>query len=221
MPFTVLLVDDHAVVRQGIRSIFEADAAFKIIGEASDGLEAVRLAERRAPDLVVLDIMMPGLNGFDAMRIIRRRSPRSRVVVLSMYDSVAFAAEALQCGAQGYVWKSSQVRDILTAAHAAMAGRRFLSEPLSEQAIEAHLAKLNAQGGTLHELLTPREREVLQLAAEGKTCAEIGGQLSISERTVERHRASAMKKLGLATQTDLVVYALRHALLPPTILHSG
>jgi len=194
----------------------ETDPDLTVIGEASDGLEAVRQVERLDPDLVVLDLMMPGLNGLDALRIIRQRSPRTRVVVLSMYANESFVAEALGCGALGYVLKGGRINEILTAVREAMAERRYLSPPLSEQTLEDYLAKVKPAGMDPHELLTPRERQVLQLAAEGKTCPEIGARLSISERTVERHRANLMHKLGLCTQTDLVLYALKRGILPPT-----
>jgi two-component system response regulator NreC len=214
MPLSVFLVDDHEVVRQGLRAILEADSAFTIIGEATDGLEAVRLVERLRPDLLVLDLMMPGLNGLDALRIIRQRSPRTRVVVLSMHATDGFVAEALQCGASGYVLKGGRLSELVAAIREATAGRRYLSPPLSEQAIEDYQAQVQPFVQDAQELLTPRERQVLQLAAEGKTCPEIGAQLSISERTAERHRANMMQKLRLRTQTELVLYALRHGFLP-------
>ena len=215
MPISVFLADDHAVVRQGIRAILEAEPDFTIVGEASDGLETVRLVKRLAPDLLILDVMMPGLNGLDALRILKQSSPRTWVVMLSMYDTLAFVAEAIQCGALGYVLKAVGIGDITAAARAAMAGRRYLSAPLSEQAVEDYLTKLKSDGNDPHDLLTPREREVLQLAAEGKTCPEIGVRLSLSERTVERHRANLMHKLGLHSQTDLVLYVMRRSPLPP------
>ena len=205
MPISVFLADDHAVVRRGIRSILEAEADFIIVGEASDGLETVRLVERLAPDLLILDIMMPGLNGLDALRIIKQRVPQTRVMMLSMYNDLAFIAESLQCGALGYVLKADGINDIVTAARAAMDGRRYLSPPHSEQAVEKYLAKTGSAEKSVHELLTPRERQVFQLAAEGNTCSEIGHRLHLSERTIERHRAMMMHKLGLETQTDLVL----------------
>lgn len=209
MPFTVFVADDHAVVRQGIRATLEADPTFQVVGEASDGLEAVKLVERIQPNLLILDLMMPNLNGFDALRIVRQRSPKTLVVVLSMYDSEPFVAEALKCGASGYVPKGRDSDEILAAAREVAAGRRYLSPPLSERTIEDYRAKSQSVQKNVHELLTPRERQVFQLAAEGKTCAAIGLQLHLSERTIERHRSNMMHKLELHTQTDLVLYAVR------------
>ncbi len=214
MPLSVFLVDDHEVVRQGVRITLEADPAFLIAGEACDGLEAVRAVERLQPDLLVLDLLIPSLNGLDALHIIRQRAPQTRVVVLSMYATEAFVAGALQGGALGYVLKGSRTSELVAALHEAAAGRRYLSPPLSEQALKDYLAKVQIGEGDRHELLTPRERQVFQLAAEGKTCPEIAARLHLSERTVERHRANLMHKLGLRTQTELVLYALRRGLLP-------
>ena len=214
MPFSVILADDHAVVRQGIKTTLESDPGIRVLGEAADGLEAVRLVERLRPDVLVLDLMMPGLNGLDVLRIIRQRSPETRAVVLSMHGTESFVAEALRCGAMGFVLKGAKIGEILTAASLAAAGRRYLSPSLSEQTVEDYLAKLESAEKDVHELLTPREREVFQLAAEGKTSPDIGLRLHLSERTVERHRANLMHKLGLRTQTELVLYALRRGVLP-------
>jgi DNA-binding NarL/FixJ family response regulator len=214
MPVTVVLVDDHAIVRQGIRSILAADADFMIVGEASDGLEAIQKVKQMAPDLVVLDIMMPGLNGMDALRIIRQKSPNTRVVMLSVYNTVPFVAEALRSGALGFVLKGGQLTEILDAARAAMAGKRYLSASLSEETVDAHIANLQSAEPDPHEMLTPRERQVFQLAAEGLTCPQIGERLQISERTAERHRLNIMHKLGLRGQTDLVHYAMRLGIIP-------
>jgi two-component system response regulator NreC len=215
MPSSVILVDDHEIVRQGIRAVLEADPDFQILGEAADGLEAVQMVERLRPDVLVLALLMPGLNGLDALRIIRQRSPQTRVVVLSRCVTLDFVSEALRCGALGYVWKGSGSAEMVAALRAAADGRRYLSPPLSEQDVEDYLARVRSAADDPHELLTPRERQVLQLAAEGWTCPEIGARLHLSERTVERHRANLMRKLGLRTQTDLVRYALRRGILLP------
>lgn len=140
MPFSVFIVDDHAVVREGIRSTLQVDAAFTVVGEAADGLEAVRLIERLRPDLLVLDLLVPGLNGLDVLRLVRQRSPHTRIVVLSMHDTSAYVAEALHLGALGYVLKGSRIADLVTALHEAAAGRRYLSPPLLAKDIEDYCA---------------------------------------------------------------------------------
>jgi DNA-binding NarL/FixJ family response regulator len=214
MTIAIVLADDHAVVRRGLRCLLESEPDFSIVGEASDGLEAVRLVERLQPAVVVLDLMMPGLSGLEALRIIRQRSTGSRVVVLSMHSSKAFIAEALKNGATGYVLKGSTEADLVRAVREAAAGRRFLSPPVTEIAIDAYIEQARAGPFDPHETLTPREREVLQLAAEGKTNPEIAAQLHISQRTVENHRANLMRKLGLQNHSDLVRHAVRRGLIP-------
>lgn len=215
MPLSIVLADDHAIVRHGLRVVLEAEPEFKIVGEASDGLETLELVKELAPDVVVLDIMMPRLNGLDTLRIIRERWPQTRVVMISMYGTVPFVAEAVRSGALGYVLKGGQLTEIAEAVRAAMAGKRYLSAPVSEKAVDAHIAELQATNRDPHEMLTPRERQVFQLAAEGMTCPQIGVRLHISERTAERHRANVMHKLDLHSQTDLVLFALQHGILPP------
>jgi two-component system response regulator NreC len=150
----------------------------------------------------------------EALRIIRQRSPRTRVVVLSMHSNKAFVAEALKNGATGYVLKGGREGDLVRAMREAAAGRRFLSAPLTERAIEAYIEQTRSAELDPHETLTPREREVLQQAAEGKTSTEIAGRLHVSHRTVENHRANLMRKLGLQNQSELVRYALRRGLIP-------
>jgi two-component system response regulator NreC len=211
---TVVLADDHPVVRLGMRALLESEPDLSVVGEAGDGLETTRLVERLQPDVLVLDLMMPVLNGLEALRIIRQRSPRSRVVVLSMHSNNAFVAEALRNGATGYVLKGSCEEDLIRAVREAAAGRRFLSAPLTERAIEAYIEQSRAANLDPHETLSPREREVLHLAAEGKTSSEIAARLHVSPRTVENHRASVMRKLGLQNTSELVRYALHRGLIP-------
>ena len=165
------------------------------------------------PDVLILDLTMPGLSGLEALRIIRKRSPRTRVVVLSMHDNNAFVAEALKNGATGYVLKGSDEENLVRAVQDAASGRRFFSPPVTERAIDAYIEQTRATQFDPHETLTAREREVLQLAAEGKTGAEIAARLHISQRTVENHRANLMRKLGLKNQSELVCYALRRGLI--------
>jgi two-component system, NarL family, response regulator NreC len=214
MSISIVLADDHPVVRRGMRTLLESQADFSIVGEAGDGLETVRLVERLKPDVLVLDLMMPGLSGLEALRIGRQRSPHTRVVVLSMYSTKAFIAEALKNGATAYVLKGCTEENLVHAVREAAAGRRFLSPPITGMAIDAYIEQAQTGPFDPHETLTAREREVLQLAAEGKTCAEIAARLHISQRTAENHRASLMRKLGLQNQTQLVRYALRRRLIP-------
>jgi DNA-binding NarL/FixJ family response regulator len=213
MTTTILLADDHQVVRQGLRALLESEAGFAVMGEARDGIEAAEMVDRLKPDVLVLDLMMPGLNGFEVIRLAGRRSPRTRVVVLSMHADVSYVFETLQNGAAAYVLKSASAVELETAVREVMAGRRYLSHPLSERAIEAYAAK--TKGGTLdlYETLTTREREVLQLAAEGCGNPEIAARLAISVRTAETHRANLLRKLGLHNQTELVRYALQRGLV--------
>ena len=214
MTISIILADDHPVVRRGMQALLEAEPDFAVVGEAGDGLETVRLVERLQPDVLILDLMMPGLSGLEALPTIRQRSPRTRVVVLSMHSNNAFVATALKDGATGYVLKGSDEENLVRAVREAAAGRRFLSPPVTEIAIDAYIEQARAARLDPHETLTAREREVLQLAAEGKTGGEIAARLHISQRTVENHRANVMRKLGLKNQSELVRYAVRRGLIP-------
>jgi len=213
MTTTIMLADDHKIVRQGLRALLEIEPDFHLVGEAGDGLEAVRLAERLRPDVLVLDLMMPGLTGMEVTLQVGKRSPQTRVIILSMHANEAYVLEALRNGAVGYVLKESSADELVQAVREVVAGRRFLSSPLSERAIDAYVSK--AQEATLdrYDTLTGREREVLHLAAEGHTNAEIAKRLSISSRTAETHRANMMRKLDLHSQTDLIRYALRRGII--------
>jgi DNA-binding NarL/FixJ family response regulator len=194
--------------------LLEAESDFAIVGEANNGLEAVRLVERLHPMVVVLDLRMPGLSGLEALRIVKQRSPQTHVVILSMYSEEAFVIEALTHGAVGYVLKGCNPAHLVEAVRRAAAGQHYLSPALSEHAIQPYLEKTAAPPLHPHETLTPREREVLQLAAEGKANTEIGALLFISPRTVEMHRSHLMRKLGLRTHTDLIRYALKRGIIP-------
>jgi two-component system response regulator NreC len=211
---TIVLADDHHIVRQGLRALLEAEPDFAVTGEAADGLVVAGLVERLKPDVLVLDLMMPGLNGLDVVRQVRQRSPQTRVIILSMHANEAYVLEALRNGVAGYVLKDSTASDLAQAVREAAAGRRYLSPPLSERAIEAYVHKADAAPLDLYETLSGREREVLHLAAEGYNNTEIAARLCISARTVETHRANVMRKLGLHSQTDLIRYALRRGILP-------
>jgi two-component system response regulator NreC len=211
---TIVLADDHHVVRQGLRALLEAQADFQIVGEAGDGLEAVDLVERLQPDVLVLDLMMPSLDGLEVTRQVSKRSLQTHVVILSMYDNEGYVVEALRNGANGYVLKESTAANLVQAVHEVVAGRLYLSPPLSERSIEAYIEKAKGASLDLYDTLTTREREVLHLAVEGHTNREIAERLFISSRTVEVHRANMMRKLGLRTHTDLIRYALQRGILP-------
>ena len=215
MSISVVLADDHPVVRQGLRTILEAGGEIAIVGEAGDGLEAIRVVERLQPNVLVLDLMMPGLGGLDVLPIIQQRAPQTRAVVLSLCATEDFVLQALRNGAIAYVVKGSDAEHIVEGVQRAAAGRRYLSPGLSERALEAFYEKATAIPPDPHELLTPRERQALQLAAEGHSNAEIAARLSISPRTAEIHRANALRKLGLKTQSELIRYAIRRGMLPP------
>ncbi len=210
----ILLADDHNIVRQGLRALLQSEPHFRLVGEASDGIEAVRLAERLKPDVLITDVMMPGLNGLEVARQVSRSLPNTRIIILSMYTNDAYVIEAFKNGALGYVLKDSEASDLIQAVKEVINGNRYLSPPLSERALELYIQKLESAPSDPYELLTTREREVLQLVAEGKTSAEIANRLFISPRTAEGHRANLMRKLGLQTNADLIRFALKRGILP-------
>jgi DNA-binding NarL/FixJ family response regulator len=214
MPISIILADDHPLVRRGLRDALAGEPDFAIVAETGDGLEVVRLAERLQPDVLVLDLMMPGLSGLDVLPIVRQRTPRTQVVVLSMSSGEEFVLQALKNGAIGYVAKGCEPGHAVEAVRRAAAGRCYLSPGISERAFDAYHEKAQTTPPDRHDLLTPRERQALQLAAEGHSCPEIAARLSISPRTAEMHRANAMRKLGLKTQADLIRYALRRGMIP-------
>jgi two-component system, NarL family, response regulator NreC len=209
---TIILADDHHIVRQGFKSLLENHGGFSVIAEAGDGLEALRLTSRLKPDVLVVDLMMPGLNGIEVTRRIVKLSPHTKVIILSMYMDEPYVIEALQNGASGYVLKESNISDLVKAIYEVSAGRHYLGSPLSELAIEAYKEKTRGISLDPYNTLTAREREVLQLVVEGCTSAEIAARLFISQRTVESHRASMMQKLSLGSRADLIEYALKRGI---------
>jgi DNA-binding NarL/FixJ family response regulator len=210
---TIVLADDHQVVRQGLKALLDAESDLRVVGEAGDGLEAIRRVELVGPLVLVLDLMMPGLNGLDVIPQIKKLSPHTQIVILSMYSNEAYVLEALNSGAAAYVLKDSSSEDLVQAVREAAAGHRFLSPPLSERAIEIYQQRAKATVLDRYETLTAREKEVLHLAAEGKTSVEIAGRLGISTRTAETHRSHLMHKLDLHTQAELIRFALRRGLI--------
>jgi DNA-binding NarL/FixJ family response regulator len=214
MKISIILADDHDVVRAGMRALLESVPDFAVVGEASDGLDAVKLVEKHKPDVLVLDLMMGGLGGLEVLRIIRQQSPETRVVMLSMHSNNAFVGEAVKLGACAYVLKDNTVEHLVRAIRDCLAGKCYLSPPLSQEAVDTYIEQSRAGRFDPHETLTKREREVLQLSAEGRTSTEIAARLHISHRTVENHRANLMRKLKLQKLSDLVRYAMRHKLIP-------
>lgn len=213
----IVLADDHQVVRLGLRTLLESQPGFTVVAEAGDGLQAVQQVKDHQPDVLVLDLMMPGMTGMEVCREVMRKFPETRIVILSMYNSEAYIADTFSSGAIAYVLKQSTTQDLAEAIHSVSRGERYLSPSLSEQAVEIYLQYLQqATEGTKDPLssLTPRENQVLHLAALGSTNTEIADQLQISRRTVETHRANMMHKLGLNSHLDLLRFAMEKNILP-------
>jgi DNA-binding NarL/FixJ family response regulator len=210
MTATILLADDHAIVRDGLKALLKSEPDFTVVGEAADGLEAVRLVERLKPDVAVLDLMMPGLNGLEVTRQVARQT---KVIILSMHANEAYVLEALRKGAMGYILKDSTSADLVNAIRQVLAGTRYLSQPLSAQMVDALLKRATTQDLDPYETLTTREREVFQLVAQGKSNQEISELLTLSPRTVEIHRANMMHKLNLESQADLIRLAIKRGVI--------
>jgi DNA-binding NarL/FixJ family response regulator len=210
----ILLVDDHALVRAGIRALLESLPRLEVVGETGDGLEAVRLARELAPDAILLDITMPGLNGLEVASRVARSGVGSRVLVLSMHASPEYAARAFAAGAAGYLIKDSAFDELAMALEAIGAGRRYLSRAIDAAQV-AEFERRAASGTTGLDGLTPRQRQILQLVAEGLGTRQIAERLFVSVKTVETHRAQIMQRLDIRDVPGLVRFAIRHGLLPP------
>ena len=213
---TVLLADDHTIVRQGLRVLLEAEPDLKVVGEVSDGREAVAAARTLRPDIVVMDIAMPALNGIEATRQIAAGPSAARVIILSMYADVEHLVHALQAGASGYVRKQDADTELVAALRTGTQDQPFLTPSVDRDLVEEHLRRArqrSVRGGEEYDPLTPREREVMQLVAEGEPNKTIAKRLGIAVRTVEAHRASIMRKLSLEDQAGLVRYAVRRGMV--------
>lgn len=217
---TIVLADDHAIVRQGLRTLLESDPQFEVVGEAVNGREAIELVKRRKPTVLIADLMMPGLNGLETTRKVLRLKSNTRVIVLSMYRNEAYVLEALRIGAAGYIAKESGGAELFQAIREVVAGRRYLSPIISESSIDSYssmgtiLQKAQAGSPDPYDTLTARERKVLQLVVEGATNRDMGARLKISSRAVEIHRAALMQKLGFKTRRKLILYALQRGVVP-------
>jgi DNA-binding NarL/FixJ family response regulator len=211
---SIVLVDDHELVREGIRAIIDAASGFDVLAEGSTGREAIALAAKHQPDIVLLDIWMPELSGIEAIPQIRQVSPRSRVIMISQHEKGTFVQEALQQGACGYVVKTAASKELIAALKAAMERKCYLSPEVAQVVVESFSRPADTATSRL-QTLTGREREVLQLIAEGLSSKEIAQKLSISIRTVESHRTALMVKLDVNKVARLVRYAIREGLIAP------
>lgn len=210
MPIRILLADDHEVVREGFKSILERQG-YEVVGEAPDGHEAVRLAEKLKPQLAILDLAMPLLNGIEATRQILRVSPQTKTILLTMYKEDQYVLEALRAGVAGYVLKTKAAKDLVQAIRQVSKGVAYLSPEVSQTLVEVY----RSGGQILSEPLTARERQVLQLVAEGKTTKEVASLLDVSVKTAETHRTNLMKKLDIHETAGLVRYAIRTGIIHP------
>ncbi len=215
MSISIFLADDHAVVRDGLRALLEAQPDMRVIGDAANGRDTVRQVARLCPDVVVLDIAMPELNGIEAAREIAQVSPATQVIILSMHSTTEHIFQALQAGARGYLLKESAGIEVVNAVRAVHTGQRYLSQKISDTMIDDYIRQrqaAQAQSPLAH--LSLRERQVLQLVAEGKSGAEIADILSLSLKTVETYRSRLMNKLGIGDLAGLIRFAIQHGLIP-------
>jgi len=210
----ILLADDHNVLRKGLRRILEEQPDLEVVGEASDGREAVALCNQLHPDIVVMDIAMPLMNGLEATRQILQRSSEVNVLILSMYSDENYVVQVLRAGARGYLLKDTAEEDLITAVRAVAKGQPFFSPKIAKLLMGDNIQRLRTEGmSDSYDLLTPREREVLQLIAEGKSNKEAAAALFVSPTTIETHRARIMDKLDLHSTADIVLYAVRKGIV--------
>jgi DNA-binding NarL/FixJ family response regulator len=211
----ILIVDDHAVVRRGVRSLLESQPGWEIAGEATTGREAVDLAKRLQPDVIVMDLSLPELNGLEATRQILKASPRSEVLVLTMHHSEELARNVLQAGARGYVLKSDADQSLIAGVESLRQHKPFLTSTVTEFVLDDYIRHGDTDESAAHPAVTARERELIQLLAEGKSNKEAATTLGISIKTIEAHRANIMRKLRLRSISELVRYAIRNKIVQP------
>ncbi len=214
MAIRVLLADDHTIVRQGLKALLDAEPDIEVVGEAADGWEAIQQAEDLKPDVVLMDITMPRLNGLEATRRLKRILPEVRILVLTVHTNEEYVREILRAGAAGYILKEAAVGELVSAVCAVAQGDSFLSPAVSKIVVEDLARGRDWKGETVFDTLTPREREVLQLIGEGHTNQEIAEILAISVKTVETHRAQLRRKLNIHDRAGLIHYAIRKGLVP-------
>jgi two-component system response regulator NreC len=214
MPIRILLADDHTVVRDGLRALLEKQTDMAIVAEAADGRDSVRLAEEHAPDVVIMDIAMPNMNGIEATRRIVAGCPGTAVVILSMHQDESYVLRSLKAGAKGYLLKDSLRSDVIEAVRAVAQGRSFLTRKVGKILQEDYIRQLERRGlDDSYDLLTDREREILQLIAEGRTNKEVAGLINVSVTTVETHRTHILQKLGIHSIPELILYAVRKGII--------
>ncbi len=210
----ILIADDHGIVRKGLRLQLEQNERFEVIGEAADGREAVRMAEELAPDVVIMDIAMPNLNGIEATTQLIKKNPQIGVIILSMYSDETYLTRTLAAGARGYLLKDSADVDLERAVEVVAQGKPFFSPAIADTLLEDYMRQLQQRGlQDSYDLLTTREREILQLLAEGRSNKEAAGILTLSINTVETHRTRLMQKLNLHSAVDIVLYAVRKRII--------
>ena len=209
----ILIADDHEVARQGIRALLESHPGWEVCAEAKDGREAVELANNSKPDIALLDIGMPNLNGLDAARQILAMSPAIRILILTMHDAEQVVREVLAAGARGFVLKSDAARDLVAAVDALQHRRTFFTTRVTQMVLNGYLHQEKEGRPSVKAVLTPREREVIQLLAEGKTSKEVAVALKLSVKTAETHRTNLMRKLDLHSVADLTLYAIRNGIV--------
>jgi DNA-binding NarL/FixJ family response regulator len=213
-PIRILLADDHTVVRDGLRALLEREADMSVVAEAADGWESVRLAETEAPDVVLMDLAMPNMNGMEATRRILAADPRVGVVILSMHKDESYVLGALKAGAKAYLLKDSIRSEVIQAIRAVSQGRSFMTSKIAFMLQQEYISRLQKQGlEDSYDLLSDREREVLQMIAEGRANKEIAGLLFISPTTVETHRAHILRKLNIHSVPELILYAVRKGII--------
>ncbi len=208
----ILIADDHKIIVDGLRSLLEKSNTLKVIGQASDGISAVRLAAELSPDLVIMDISLPGLNGIDATRRILEANPRVKVIALSMHKDGRYIAEALKSGAMGYLLKESAFDELTAAIRTVMKGQAYLSASIADLVIKDYIRHLEKTGSGVFSVLAPREREVLQSLSEGLSTKEIAARLGVSVKTVETYRVQIMEKLDIHSVAELTKYAIREGI---------
>jgi DNA-binding NarL/FixJ family response regulator len=212
MSIRILLVDDHQIMRDGLRAILASEETFEIVGEAENGREAAAMARTLVPDVIIMDIGMPDLNGVEATRQVKADNPRVKVIALSMYADRGYVLGVLEAGASGYVLKTGAYDELHRAVQAVAQGKNYLSPDVTQMVVDAQVRASSEGSTSVQPSLGPREREIIQLLAEGRTSPEIARRLHISTRTVETHRRNIMKKLDLHTVAELTKYAIREGL---------